>query len=249
MRLLMDALEMAEAADEAACRESVSQFVAGRNQRWSRGDPFVRRYEQGQEINEGTAQYVEMRCIALMKQVQYDSCLKGLASPLSEDFLSVSMPEYLLENFRMRLTGNSISPGDVSRNRIYPAGSAQGNLLDYFGIDWKPKAQDAGPDFAFAELLRDHFGIAETQMASLIAKAKENYDYEAVLADTDRLIQEYLDGFEQELAAFEAQPGHRMEVDLSSWGLASVEAGHQAPGSRWSKVAHGSCRAITMSMF
>lgn len=219
MRLLMDALQMAKAGDKANCREYVKQFVAVRNHRWEQADPFVARYEQGQEINEGTAKYVEMKSIDLMTGVKYKSSLSGLTSPLLKDFSSISMPEYLLADFQKRITGNSISPEDVSRNRIYPVGSAQGFLLDYLKIDWKGKAQQAGSDFTFARLFRDNLGMEEDGLEGLLKKAKDNYGYEKTQASTDALIREYLNGFNEELESFEAQDGYRIEINLSSKNL------------------------------
>jgi len=219
MRLLMDALEMTKADNEKKCAEYVKQFVAVRNHRWKQSSPFVARYEQGQEINEGTAKYVEIKSIYLLRQLKYNSSLRDLTSTLSEDFSSISIPEYLLKDFQERITANSISPEDMSRYRVYPVGSAQGFLLDYFHIDWKNKAQQAGPEFTFAQLFRDHLGIAESQLEDLLKEAKSNYGYEEALASTDSLIREYLAGYNRELESFEAQPGYRIEIDLSSRGL------------------------------
>ena len=228
----MDALEMAKADKKTACREYVSQFVAVRYRRWEQADPFVRRYEQGEEINEGTAQYVEIRSIALLKRMEYESSVGGLTSALSDELSLISMPDYLLEDFRVRLTENSISPADVSRYRIYPVGSAEGLLLDYFEIDWKRKAQDAGPEFTFAELFKDHFDIDDNQFESSLTKAKEKYAYDAVLATTDRLILEYEDDFKTELAAFESQSGYRMEIDLSTRGE-RVNRSRSSSADKW----------------
>jgi hypothetical protein len=219
MRLLMDALEMSRIDQIRKCEDYVKQFVAVRNYRWKESDPFVARYEQGQEINEGIAQYVEIKSIDLMTQLKYNSSLSGLTSSLLEDFSSISMPQYLLKDFQLRITGNSVSPEDMLRNRIYPVGSAQGYLLDYFKIDWKDKAQQAGPEFTFAKLLRDHLGVDESQVEDLLKEAKNNYGYEEVLTSTEELLQEYLDGYSKELESFEAQPGYRIEIDLSSGGL------------------------------
>jgi hypothetical protein len=232
MRLLMDALELAAADKEQECRDCLSQFVAVRYLRWERADPFVRSYEQGEEINEGTAQYVEMKSIALLKQMDVEGPGGRLAPALSDELSSTAMPDYLLGDFRERLTGNSISPADMSRYRIYPVGSAQGLLLDYLGIDWKRKAQAAGPEFTFAGLFKDHLNIDKDRFESLLAKAKEKYAYDEVLAATDRLIQEYEAGFKTELAAFESQPGYRLEVDLSTRGE-SLSRSRSSSAAKW----------------
>lgn len=219
MRLLMDALQAAKTGDESKCRDYVRQFVAVRDHRWKHADPFVASYEQGQEINEGTAKYVELKSIELMTRLRYESSLSGLTSPLTDEFSSISMPEYLLADFADRMTGSSVSPEDMARNRIYPVGSGQGFLLDYLRIDWKEKAQQAGPDFTFAELLREQLGVQEEELDDLTEKAKQAYGYPEILTSTDSLIQEYSRGFNQALGLFEAQDGYRVEINLSSKNL------------------------------
>ena len=219
MRLLMDAVRASGKDQIRKCREYVKQFVAVRSYRWQKGDPFVAKYEQGQEINEGTAKYAELRSIVLIKQLEYKSSLAGLISPLSEDFSPILMPEYLLADFQARITDSSVSPEDMPRNRIYPVGAAQGFLLDYFKINWKKKAQQAGYEFSFAQLFNEYLGVKKSQVEKLVKKAEKEYGYEKVLALTDKLIQEYFDGFNKELESFEAQPGYRIEIELNTNGL------------------------------
>jgi hypothetical protein len=129
------------------------------------------------------------------------------------------MPEYLLADFQARITDSSVSPEDMPRNRIYPVGAAQGFLLDYFKINWKKKVQQAGYEFSFAQLFSEYLGVKKSQVEKLVKKAKKEYGYERVLASTDKLIQEYLDGFNKELESFEAQPGYRIEIELNTNGL------------------------------
>jgi hypothetical protein len=219
MRLLMDALRASEKDQIRKCREYVKQFVAVRSYRWQNVDPFVAKYEQGQEINEGTAKYAELKGISLVKELEYKSSLAGLTFPLFEDFSPILMPEYLLADFQARITDSSVSPEDMPRNRIYPVGSAQGFLLDYFKINWKKKAQQAGYEFSFAQLFSEYLGVKKSQVEKLVKKAKENYGYDQVLFSTVKLIQEYLSGFNKELESFEAQPGYRIEIELNTNGL------------------------------
>jgi len=219
MRLLMDATEAAHTGERKKAEEYVKQFVAVRDHRWRVSDAFVKRYEQGKEINEGTAKYVEIKSSHLMAKLKYKTWLAGPTTPLSEDFSSISMPEFLLNVFKERITGNSISPEAVPRYRIYPVGSAQGFLLDYFNIDWKTKAQKAGPEFIYVKLFKEHLNIDEREFEDLLKNAKENYDYEKVLASTQKLIQEYTDGFNRELQSFETQSGYRFEIELKSSGV------------------------------
>jgi hypothetical protein len=219
MRLLMDALQAAADSDDSECRKLTRQFVAVRDRRWKQSDSFVARYEQGQEINEGTAKYVELKSIDLFTRLKYKSSLSGLTTPLSEDFSLISMPQYLLDDFESRFTGNSISPEDMPRNRIYPVGSAQGFLLDYFKVDWKALAQKAGPDFTYAQLLRGKLGIRDDELDGLVDQAKQTHNYDEVLAATDSLIGDYTRGFNDALSAFESQDGYRVEIDLSGRNL------------------------------
>ncbi|MGB2696594.1 MAG: hypothetical protein WBD28_01890 [Candidatus Zixiibacteriota bacterium] len=219
MHILMDAIKAVYADNRKQAEECVKQFVAVRDIRWKQSDPFVAKYEQGQEINEGTARYIETKSISLMTKLKYNSSLSSLTSPLSEDFSLISMPEYLLKDFEDRMTENSISPEAMPRYRIYPVGSAQGFLLDYFKIDWKNKAQEAGTEFTYAELLKNHLGLEENQFEELLKKTKKNYGYEEILASTDKLIQEYSEGFKGELESFETQPGNRIEIILKSSGV------------------------------
>ncbi|MCJ7459653.1 MAG: hypothetical protein MUP17_11780, partial [candidate division Zixibacteria bacterium] len=123
MRLLIDALRASEKDQIRKCREYVKQFVAVRSYRWQNVDPFVAKYERGQEINEGTAKYAELKGISLVKELEYKSSLAGLTSPLFEDFSFILMPEYLLADFQARITDSSVSPEDMPRNRIYPVGA------------------------------------------------------------------------------------------------------------------------------
>jgi len=218
MHILMDAIKAAYADNGDEAKEYVKQFVAVRDFRW-KSDPFVARYEQGQEINEGTARYVETKSLSLVPKLKYKSSLSDLTTSLSEEFSSISMPDVLLNDFQDRMIGKSISPEAMPRYRIYPVGSAQGFLLDYFNIDWKGEAQKAGSEFTYAQLFKDYLGIDESRFEQLLDKAKRNYDYEKILTSTEELIQEYTDGFNNELRSFEAQPGNRIEIILKSSGV------------------------------
>jgi hypothetical protein len=230
MRLLMDALKMMKIDDKKKCCEYLKQFVAVRDYRWRTGDSFVKNYEQGEEINEGTAKYVEVKSVSLVPKLKYQSSLDGLTTPLLEDFDTLSLFGYLMDDFQSRITGNSISPVDVGRYRIYPVGASQGVLLDYLKIDWKDKAQKAGPEFTYAQLFKESLKVKDDQLARLLEKAKKNYDYEKVLASTDKLIGEYTEGYNKDLASFEAQSGYRIEIDLSSKNLSRSSS---SSAKRW----------------
>jgi hypothetical protein len=215
MRLLRDALRAAYAGDHKVAGDRLGQFVAVRKKRWARGDHFVERYEQGQEIREGTARYVELKSIELLKSLNYKSSLRGKTNALEADLRSVSMPDLLLEDFKGRITRDSVAPGDMLRNRIYPVGAALGFLADYLNIDWKATAQEGGTTFQFGELFADKLGLEEGRMNDYLERAESEYGLGRMLLSAKALIKEYRAGYEAELEAFEAQKGLRVEMDFT----------------------------------
>jgi hypothetical protein len=219
MRVLQDALEAVIADDRDRCRHSVEAFVAVRRYRWESGDPFIREYEQGKELQEGTAKYVELRCVELMPGVDYVSSLDGATSPLAGSFADTTMPGLLDQELRERMGDGCLQPEDIPRNRIYAVAAAEGFLLDHFEVDWKALAQEAGPGFTYADLLGSRVGVDEGALMDLVDEAKREYDYEAILAATTEAAQEYQHAYAGELEAFEAQVGARIELVLSSSNL------------------------------
>jgi hypothetical protein len=219
MLVLIDALTEARDGNEGRCRQSIARFLAVRDHRWERADPFVAEYEQGKEVHEGTARYVELTSFDLMKDLAYTSAVDGVASPLAEHFADAAMPDYLVARFGDRMGDGFLRIEDLFRNRIYPVGSAQGVLLEGLGVDWKARAQERTGEFTYARLLREALGVNEGDFPGLVDEAKARHDYEAVLAATDEEIGRYLDGYRGQLTAFESQPGRRIEVALSSNGV------------------------------
>jgi hypothetical protein len=219
MRILMDAVSRAQAGARREVEDRLRMFVAVRGERWRVGGEFVARHEQGLEIREGTAEYVQTKALSLMT-----------GAPGLEGFAEVSLSGLVEEDFRTRFKGESVTPDDMPRNRIYPVGAALGCLCDFLGLDWKPLAQAAGPGFAFHRLISAKIGPGEKRSDELIAEAKENYGYDKIAAATDRLIAEYHEGYLGELKAFEGQPGERLEVELT---YRSITRGRNSLGRTW----------------
>jgi hypothetical protein len=228
MALLKDALGPAYAGDRAQIGEVVRLFVAVRNERWKKGPPFVRRYEQGQEIREGTAQYVQMKCVDLLKDLDYRSSVSGRR--LHEALKGFSPLAIRAKDFETRMNGKTIQPDDMIRNRIYPVGATLGLLADALGIAWKDAARKAGPDFAFHEILAAGLPPDGRSGPALVEEVKRTYGYEAILTATRAAISAYKQGFDQALGAFEAQPGIRVEIDFSYRSLSRSRVG---AGRKW----------------
>jgi len=230
MRLLMDALRSAYAGQRNQTEDHLKQFVAVRKYRWENTDSFISKFEQGLEIREGTAQYVQVKSIDSFKNLQMDKLNNDFVLSLQKEFQNVSMPEYLLNDFQKRITHDAISPEDMPRNRIYSIGSALGLFLDYLNIDWKKKAQYDCANFSFADLLEGYFKIDKGQYAQLLSKAQKDYDFIKTLSTTDKLIKEYRSGYENELESFNSQSGYRIEFSFS---YRSISRARSSLSKRW----------------
>jgi len=215
MKILIDFLENMKRNELATVKNCIHEFAAARNERWNSEDSFIPLYEQGQEINEGTAKYVEIKSIELFKDIKYESSLKDLTTSLKEDFSHLSFPEYLISEFSSKMNHNSISPEDMPRNRLYAVGCSQGYILDYLGINWKTEAQKAGTEFSFIKLINTGLEIDEEDFSHMFAILKNKYDYINILNSTNKLINEYKNGFKKERAAFDSQPGKRIEITFN----------------------------------
>jgi hypothetical protein len=217
MRALMGALRAIETEDSEECERQARTFVAVRTHRWKVSPPFVRSFEQGMELNEGTAKYVEVRSVGAMRNLKYHSDVPSDV-PLPERF-SLTAAGVTLMDFQGRLEEGTISPEDMPRNRVYPVGAAEGLLLDYFSVDWKEDAQLAGPDFEMASLLKERLGVSEQESEELLSEAMSSAGYDSLLAVTESRNQEYIAGFDRALADFNAMDGMPVRVSMKRSGV------------------------------
>jgi hypothetical protein len=213
MRLLKDVLLAVAAGRKAEVQDLARRFVAVRAERWDHGRPFVRRYEQGQELQEGTAQYVQMRSTDLLKDLAGGPT--GEPFPLGNEAKRFSPLACRLDDFAGRMKDWHVEPEDMIRNRVYPVGATLGLLADSLGIDWKPKAQQAGRDFAFHVLLAQALFAAGRPDPGLLLETEKRSDFERVLRATEQSILDYRRGFEGALRRFESQAGTRVEIAFS----------------------------------
>lgn len=236
MRILMDAVMASAAGESDKMNKMLTLFASVRKYRWRDKDSFVTRYEQGQEIREGSARYVEMKCLAEFNKLLKEDKVTGPASFLKEPFSGLSFPEYLINDFQDRMGENHVTPGNMLRNRIYPVGAALGFLADELGLDWKSAAQKAGPDFAFHRIFIDALSLDESALAAGLRSARELYDYSEVLEATRVSIAAYRKDYEKDLEAFEDQEGTRIDLAFSYRGLSRSR---RSQGRRWVMDAGG----------
>ena len=217
--LLKQALEFLSHSARDSALSRVRQFVAIRSYRWQNTIPYVARYEQGQEIKEGTAKYIEVKAISLVSELHYRFSLESAADTLMSDLASVTMTDCIIEGLNKVIADGTIAPEDMPRNRIYPLGAAQGFLLDQLAVNWKSVAQQAGHDFTFADLLGTDLGYDSSQMESVVAEAKKLCDYEKIYQKSKKAIAAYRTGFDSAVTSFESQPGVRVDISLNGKNL------------------------------
>jgi len=224
MQILKDALIAMNGQQSAPCRDLCRHFAAVRENRWKTANPLVKEYEQGQEINEGTAKYVEVRSILDMNQLAGNP-----DQNIHPDFLSVFNTQeralaYLYQNFNQIMADKTVQPDDMIRNRIYPVGAAEGLLLDYLGIEWKNDAQKAGPDFTFSGKFISALCNNTDNTETMVVNAREKHHYDKVKSTTQGKIEDYLDQYEKVLSSFNAQEGYRIEVHFNYSSLSRSQS-------------------------
>lgn len=219
MQILKDALVEIHAGNANELVELIKQFVAVRLFRWEHSDNFVKKYEQGQEINEGTARYVEMKAVDCFLNLNCEQIGNLLLTDLAKDMAGISMPELLIDDMEARLTGISVSPEDMPRYRIYPVGATLGYIMDELNINWKEKFQTAGYDVSFAKLLNEYFDMDVDHLGVYLDKAKVKYRYQEILTQGSDLIDKYFSSYKKAKDEFEGQQGIKVEIDLPNNGI------------------------------
>jgi len=228
IHILEDAVRAVERRDLAGARRLTGLFLAQRRFRWEHASPLVREFERAKELSEGTAKYVETRLVAAMAV----NCRTGrFADPyVCPSFRSVTVPSYLQTDFESRLTDGALGPADVPRSRIYPTGAAMGVLLDFFGVEWKHQAAGLPDSSALADLLAPSLPVRPSALESLRNEAERRYDLRELERRTQMLVDDYVREADVAIRAFEAQPGHRIEVQLPAAGTSRSRS---SSAKRW----------------
>ncbi len=220
MQILKKSLDYLFAPNnENRLKTLAKEFAAVRNYRWNHAESFVKKYEQGQEINEGTARYVEMKAMECFLKLDPSKIQNKLLREIKADMSGESIKNLLLSDMNARLNGLSVSPENMLRNRIYPVGATLGFLMDRFGIDWKGKFQAAGGKISFLQLLKERFNLDSTELSELFEKAKKEFNYSKILSSAESQINEYFAEYKKALQKFNNQKGIRIEIRLSNNGI------------------------------
>lgn len=219
MHVLKDALLAMKQKNQKQLNTLLTEFVAVRDFRWRRGNSFVRRYEQGQEINEGTAKYVEDKALDCLLALLVKPLHQSLLAAMKEDLKYLTSMDVLVQDFEDRFLEGVVAPEDMPRNRIYPVGAALGFLLDALKVNWKRQFQNAGSEVSFAGLLKVQLPVDSAQEPIYLREAKTEYRYPQLLASAKKLIAGYLAEYARALETFRSSEGTRIEVHLPTNGL------------------------------
>jgi hypothetical protein len=237
-RILIEAIGAVGRGDSNEARELAEEFVAVRRARWNRSPDLLPAFERPQELIEGTAKYVEVRCIGLMGDLCRETATatpvdgRPAAIPPSacDVFGRVTLQSYLLSDFADRLEDGVIGPSDMPRNRMYPVAAATAVLLDYFGIDWKERASDPVTSPGFAEMLGEGLGVESALTDSLVARATARYDYDGMLAACVAQSEAYPRAYNAAVDSLMGLPGFHITVEAPVSGLSRSRS---CSGMRW----------------
>lgn len=230
MRILADAVAASLGGRRPSAEQLLRMFVAVRTTRWRQAAPFVARYEQGQEIREGTAAYVEKKTLELARTLGFRSALARGTTSLAKDLQPLPVSELFRRDFKERMTNGAVTPDGMIRDRIYPVGSALGFLADLWGPEWKDGLVREVDTFAFHRHFADKLHVKPEEIGRLVEDAKGRYAYPVIRASAADQISGYRAGYEKDKTTFEAQAGTRVEVRVR---YRSISRSRNSDGRMW----------------
>ncbi len=179
-----------------------AQFVAVRAERLSRLPAGVVREELESEFNEGTASYVELRPLDILR---HSSGIDLGLSEIDSQFHGFrdAAKEFQLRIDRLRDFGSLIYSSIWSR---YQLGMAQCLILDRLEPNWKWLVGNKG--VTPYDILSARFAAPPDSAGRLIDSAKREFNYDSIFAAQSRLITARTDSIR---AVIEA-PGIRYRV-------------------------------------
>ncbi|MBN2431427.1 MAG: hypothetical protein JXQ27_08120 [Acidobacteria bacterium] len=217
LHVLKDILTAVDNHDRATGRELARRFAAVRIERWTRAGDWLGRFEQGLEVKEGSAKYVEVQCVARVRpSIAPTTAGDPVPSPSLGGLPAV---EQVRRNVVQLLAEDALSPEDLPRNRVYPLGGGLGLLLDELGVAWKKELETDCATFAFHRQLARHYGWSATELAAVLPETMERYDHAALRTKAAERLAAYGREYVTAMAEFNAQPGWRLVLAVSSNGV------------------------------
>ncbi len=206
-------------ADEI--EEQALLFLAERTRRRARMPVAAARYEDGNELNEGLASYVEWRAYELWAEhgisETLTKSLPGLRLPDAFRQRSEGMVNMLGDSSRGNFSINGTAFGSgVVRRRGYFFGAAIGKLLDRVGsgsIDWKGEAAKGR---SLTDLLREALGDpSDAELGERADVLERESAFAALVAEKEKRGEDGRRERDRRVAAVLEGAGTLLVIDLA----------------------------------
>jgi hypothetical protein len=257
----LEAAVRAETSDEAEDRALV--FLAERQRRRARMPAATIAWEDGNELNEGLATYVEWRAYDLWAKQGVGAPLLAALPQLGKREGFTQRSEQVLLMLRNLARGTMSQNGSnfgaaVVRARGYRFGAAVGRLLDHMGGDWK---QQVARGSTLTGLLREALGEPDDKELSERADAAEKEaDYPLLVKKKNSLVVLAVDERKKRIAAVtEGTSGTLVEISVAGlsrsgpllpssytpFGILRVDADRRLFSMAPTSFEFGSARIVT----
>lgn len=176
------ALERAYAeTDAAAARERVKDFLVARALKRRSMTDQQRNQESSDDFMEGTANYVMVRALEVIKAGGFRPKLTA-----AEDlgYHGFAEADRMLAQYRDRLK-KAASRHEDPKQKCYDYGCFQGLLCERLIPGWQARVEK---DQFIDAIMSDSVPIADSERAAIEQHLKKDYPYEAVLADAAKFI-------------------------------------------------------------
>lgn len=174
------------------------------------GPSVLQEVDAGQERSEGMAEYVTS--VLLYR--------KGFPKAGSSGRLDII---YRLQRFP--------NVANMKKGRHYWIGTAQGYILDEGGpADWKKRVADGEAPF---DIVKEAYPVAEKDLPTLLAKAKSELGYMALLAKAAKIDGEFQKAKARAIADYAALPGIELTVSIPWSPDNKVQVLHSSDGTNY----------------
>jgi len=211
----LEAAVRAETADEA--EEQLVLFLAERLRRRARMPANAIAWEDGNELNEGLATYVEWRAHDLWGKQGVGAPLAAALPKLADKKVFAERGEQILLKLRnlargtFSVNGSEFGPATV-RYRGYDFGAALGRALDRVGADWKGEVARGA---TLTDLLRAALGApADAELAERADAFEKEAGYAALVLAKQAKAKDALAERERRIATVTAGAGTRVVLDF-----------------------------------
>jgi len=213
-----------EAEFEDEVEEAALRFLAIRHARRALLPAEVVAYEDGNEWNEGLAEYVEYRLFQALEEQEPVAGLEWAQGFHGFADLSARRAE-LITRLRDHMSGRVNVNNDPygtapARFRLYFSGMALGALLDRVGVDWHERALE--PDTTLTGMLAEHYDPDPDELAGIWEEVQAGAGVAALCADKEALRAAGQEDNERLVRSITDGPGTCLVLDHSALAIPGV---------------------------